>query len=144
MILSFDLLRARYAIFRGLRSWRSKKYLECAEQLHDATKRMKKLGRPLAPRVLLRLLIASAISSQKEIGASIANEAVQSLSDYREMRPKDRDYLFLLAEAACQALEVEQPFDTKIRRKNVYQGISESILNNYPLSLLELTIEAKA
>ena len=134
------LVLARYHIFCGLQHWSGNQFSKCADVLNVASIEMDSIGRKVPPSAALKLLFASALAGKAEMGARAVPQAIDALTRVKDVRERDRDYLLLLIEVACQALGFDPPINVERSYKTDYAGVSQKVTRKYPITLLDSLI----
>ena len=130
------MIRARWNIFRGLRAWRSANYKKCVTRLYAGVAERELAGRPVSPSVRLKLLMASALTGNSNIGRSQLDAIEAAILHDDTKSDHDKNYLLLVVEAACQRLALPVPEGAAIATRTVYPRVTNRLIETYHIHLL--------
>ena len=130
------MIRARWNIFRGLRAWRSANYQKCVTRLYAGVAERELAGRPVSPSVRLKLLMASALAGNSDIGRSQLDPIEAAILHDDTKSDHDKNYLLLVVEVACQRLALPVPEGAAMATRTVYPRVTNSLIETYPITLL--------
>lgn len=130
------MIRARWNIFRGLGAWQSANYQECVTRLYAGVAELELAGRPVSPRVRLKLLMASALTGNSDVALSQLSAIEAAILHDNTKSDHDKNYLLLVVEVACQRLSLPVPEGAALASRTAYPRVTNHLIETYPIQLL--------
>lgn len=129
------MIKARWNIFKGLQAWRAAKYDKCVSLLYAGIAELDSTGRAVSPGLRLKLLMACAITGNSGAALSQLDAIEVAILGNNTLSDHDKNYLFLVVEAACQRLRLPTSRQTAIASRTEYR-VTNRLLETYPIGLL--------
>lgn len=129
------MIKARWNIFKGLRAWRAAKYDKCVSLLYAGIAELDLTGRAVSPGLRLKLLMPCAITGNSGAARRQLDAIEFAILGNNKLSDHDKNYLFLVVEAACQRLGLPIPRQTAKSNRTEYR-VTNRLLEKYPIGLL--------
>lgn len=104
--------------------------------LHAGVTERKNAGRPVSPRVRLKLLMASALTGNSDVARSQLQPIEAAILNDNSKSDHDKKYLLLVVEVACQRLALPVPESTALASRSAYPCVNNRLIETYPIHLL--------